>query len=652
MTANKLDQDKRYKIESNDGTTRYFDPSKPYIVEEGIQDVSPDTYLKGIAESAVLAGTRGASWGTSDEIFGQAASLWKQARGDERDHSVIAEEMRDYWRNKEKDAYANHPYVSFIAELGGAYASGGTALKGLGFLKKATTLPIPKPGGVLSTLSGAAAYGYGASEEEDVKGQAKDVLLSMAPTSVLSAGGKAIKTVIGRSSEIRAKMMGATKRMFEEDGFLDPEMIANEMKKKKLFSGSDVVFSVDKDSFAPIYRVKKAERTNIQKKYKLPSSPRDEELWLVRTNDAISKIRQRADGIIRKANKELGKEGKPYFIKSPDIFVEEDIEENIAKYVSKNPNLKAARDEAIKIYADVVESIKSQNKGRGMTLIDLNDYKRTLQNASNYSTVSDNPAISELYKDIARDIRIFIESAVSMTTKNGDKLHRINSTSQKMQAARNMLVNRVSTLKSDNGPTLLRAIGLSPSYGIARGAEEASKGAIGGKIRAGLSDIGSALESNKFTKHPTGLASEALTTGPSRYILRPEDDQAQTRQPQSIDEEIEVTGLPRNSDEAWSMPEFLVEKTRDDPAMNEGFKRAIYNNDKKMFDTMFEVYSQMNNHKMQFDKYNSINGKVVHPQEIQAVIKDLSNMYIDDPVIRVLKINKFNKTGELPEELR
>jgi len=150
-----------------------------------------------------------------------------------------------------------------------------------------------------------------------------------------------------------------------------------------------------------------------------------------------------------------------------------------------------------------------------------------------------------------------------------------------------------------------------------------------------------------------GMASPILQQGPKMMSdvdqMKNEIAMVHGRSPDTVNIPTELvrTPIPRNTEEILAKKEFVKMKiAQQAPQLLDAVTELLDHNPEQL-PSIMPVLVKMAPGLFQFDKYNRINGKVIHDTDKFAAMSDLEKDESLTDVERIAKINRLFKTGEL-----
>jgi hypothetical protein len=640
-----------------------FDPDK-YLKEKATREFNPDEYIKNKTSqdqnlgqiptgSSEIAGTEALSWigdkisgigssikkgatetseapietaldagigvaqgatlDTADELAGAITTAYKKvAEFDTRDASKIYTEVRDLVRDRTKLARTRSPIATFVGELIGQAAN-----------------PVTRAGGLGKTIVTSGIEGAGRSESDDLAGVGAESILTAGIGTAVHSLGKIAKFPFKDPEDIRLRSTGSGIREFKQTGVGDRKAMEKNLRNIGFYSNRKTrkVFDPKTETF--VESKKRPYDNGLTEIDILKDRARDS---VERIDDEVGKLLYKSANASKIFNAEDLMNDLEFKLRLTDLAKEAKV---------TDPELK------IKYFREAVEPVlnRMNNNGKGVTLLEINELKKDLQNEARKvydSNVSTTPA-DEMKGNLANYMRQFIERQAG---SNGEKISRLNRTSMHLQ-------NQMEDISRARAGERAAGSGMGSTLGIVnlpylfgKTAERTAKTSTGGLKRA---DIGQAFKSIP-EKLRTG-AEAIMKTGPVQVPYNLEsplmnDSQFIDRSPQSIPEKLIMKRLPRSSEEILANKDLVLLKVAQQmPEIFDTFQ-DVFNHDPSYVSATLPALVKMAPHMFEVDAYDRVDGKILDPAKRQLAIKDTN---IRKDLLKSQKaeiISKLNQTGE------
>jgi hypothetical protein len=580
--------------------------AKP-IEDNGAMDTALDIAY-GVAQ--------GATFNFADEAYGAGRAALDKFEDPATTFNEAYEKHRNDARGRWALAKERSPVGSTLGEIGGAVVSPVSKVMAPGRGLK----------GIFRAASEGGAQSYGATDKEDLRGQAIDSGKGAALGGTVGAGMNVLTQRFSKSpNATRSEVLGVKAKDYHVDGPGDRKQIVERIKNTGMLKNRKMEYDVDKMEFIPTGK----------SKFKIDELEKNtEERLLNRAQDATDKLQAKKEAY-------YGKLLDNRFVSSSEVdkMVSEVADEYIKRGLVKGP---MSRAEAVsKIQENMYDQVMhlGGNMSR-FSLRELDQLKRMAQeDVKNFSKglaeLGDN---EELARITARKLKNLVENKIG-----DDGFKKINSAQHDFLTVSSDLKNKLKSLELA-APAKQHIEKTNAVEGLLDSFLGGSQGRLDSAARK-------EWYQNVIPEPVRAVIPYAAEEAPNavyRQKFQGNEMKGNWRNPSSIPnipEEFIRTPLPRSTDGLMKNKNFVLGKIAQmAPEMFEGVK-DVFENSPEQLPEIAQVLSQKMPHFFEKDKYNRFDGRVLSEADKQKAIKDTLLRKDISSIDQAKIITRLNKEG-------
>lgn len=582
-----------------------------------------------------------------DELIGGAVAAWQKAKGDKRPASEIYKEMRDAIRNEVAGARQRSPISTFVADvvvpnpmkfvkygkaLSGPIATG--AMTAAGYSEELEDMPVDVAVGSTIGAGVKAASKVAQSSIKDPRAtEARYLGLREAPVTLKKGPASRWIDDIEKSLD-RLREKGLFGKNYDKFSSRSKRWLANplagKIDKMKAAKPRDILKKMDEAISASSRKL-----DNILRK----KSPEILEGEFVPSRKAITKPEFSTDefGQIKKTEKVVGSVDY-YPIQKEGIFTPDELQNDIEDIRNRILN-QFGEEDGSKIAKEIEQSYNNLTKEQGaFTVKDLHEEKKRLY-ASLMGKYED-AHLSNAEKAAKKELARLYKNKINEYT-NDPEIIELNQTMEDIFNFKDAVDKKIKQQFLE-----------SPMEGI----KGSTYGGIMFRIERAIENIIDPsrpyrAKLGRIAEEHADVVDKAISgpqAAPVRALMRPyekDQERVQSREPQSIAEDLVRTPLPRSSEEIIAKKDFILAKVAQQaPEMFDAIRDTI-ERDPQAISEVLPALVMAAPHLFERDPYNRIDGKIVDPQMREKATQDTMD---DDDLSyleKTLIINKLNKTG-------
>lgn len=571
------------------------------VMKEGFLDTPKDF---------VFGAGQGASYNLLDEGIGRVKSI--------TDPTKTYEQHRDEVRDDWQEARNRSPIATIAGEVTGAIVSPTSKITAFGKGVK----------GVLRAGAEGAGQSYGASDKEDLKGQAVD----SAEGALIGVGTGAImngltKTFSKSPNAVRSEAMGVKPKDYRVEGPGDRKQIVERINATGMLKNRKLEYDVDQMKFV----------TKNKSKFQIDELEKNtEERLLNRAQDAVKKLQV-------KKEKDFGPILDSRFVSIQNV---DQMADEIAQEFGKRGLMKGVMDRnkaAAKIRENILDQLMVNGQGstQSFSLREMDMLKKMSQeDVKNFSkSLSELGDNEELARITARKLKQLVEDGV-----NDQKFGKLNSAQHDFLTVSDDLKNKIRSLELAAPATE----NVNKTSLLERGIDGLSGGSQGRLDRAATKE----WYENAIPKPVRAVIPYAAEEAPGAIFRQRFEGQSPSgnwRNPsgvENIPEELIRTPLPRNTQSLMEKKSFVLAKVAQMmPEMYEAVKDT-FDHEPERLGEVAQVLSQKMPHVFERDKYNRYDGRIISEKDKALAIKDTMLRKDISSIEQSKIITKLNQTGE------
>lgn len=575
------------------------------------EETMKEGYLDTPKDFAFAAG-QGMTYNLLDEGIGRVKSI--------TDPSKTYEQHRDEVREDWAEARERSPIATVAGEITGGVIS--------------PVNKILRPGlGVKNIIQAAgegAAQAYGASDKEDLKGQAIDAAKGAGINAVTGAGMNYVTKRFSKSpNAMRAEVLGTKPKDYIVDGPGDRKKIVERITETGMLKNRKMEYDVDQMKFVQ----------KNKSKFQIDELEKNtEERLLSRAQDAVEKLQN-------KKEQHYGKLLDGRFVSNVDVdqMTAEIADEFTKRGLMKGPM--SRQEAAAKIRENIYDQLMVNGQGSTskFSLREIDMLKRMSQeDVKNFSkSLSELGDNEELARITSRKLKNLVEDRI------GD------SGFAKINSAQHDFLTVADDLKGK-----IRGLELAPPSRQHLEKTNAVEGMLDGLLGGSQGRLDTAARKEWWQKNiPSPVravvpyAAEEAPGAIYRQNFEGKSPTGNWRTPQgipdmNIPEELIRTPLPRTTEGLIEKKAFVLAKVAQImPEMFEAVKDT-FDREPERLGEIAQVLSMKAPQHFERDKYNRFDGRILSEKDKAQAIKDTLLRKDMSSIDQSKIITKLNQTGE------